>query len=60
MTEYHQSWRKSSYSADAGSNCVEVAVLPGRVAVRDSKSPDSGRLDLTPSAWRTFLAAVSG
>ena len=31
-------WVKSSYSF-ANGNCVEVAALPGAVAVRDSKDP---------------------
>jgi hypothetical protein len=33
-------WRKSSYSNDGGQGeCVEVAGLPDRVAMRDSKDP---------------------
>jgi hypothetical protein len=31
------SWHKSSYSGGGGQNCVEVATLPGSVAIRDSK-----------------------
>lgn len=30
-------WRKSSYSGGEGDNCVEVAVRPGGVRVRDTK-----------------------
>ena len=33
------SWHKSSYSSGGGQNCVEVAMLPGSVAIRDSKDP---------------------
>jgi len=33
-------WRKSSFSSGGGNACVEVAVLPGIVAIRDSKDPD--------------------
>jgi hypothetical protein len=32
-------WRKSSHSGGNGGNCIEVASLPGVVAVRDSKDP---------------------
>jgi hypothetical protein len=32
-------WHKSSYSSGGGQNCVEVAVIPGSVAIRDSKVP---------------------
>jgi uncharacterized protein DUF397 len=51
-------WRKSSYSNASGLNCVEVARLASSVAVRDSKTPTSGHLSLTPSAWRAFLAGT--
>ncbi|MFE9101971.1 DUF397 domain-containing protein [Actinomadura geliboluensis] len=38
-------WRKSSYSGGATDEaCVELAVLPEGVGVRDSKDPDGGRL----------------
>ncbi|MEU5878035.1 DUF397 domain-containing protein [Spirillospora sp. NPDC047279] len=37
-------WRKSSYSHDSNSDCVEVAWLGVRVAVRDSKAVELGCL----------------
>ncbi|WIV58976.1 DUF397 domain-containing protein [Amycolatopsis nalaikhensis] len=48
------SWYKSSYSSGEGAqgNCVEVAFLPGTVAVRDSKAPTSGTLTVSPETWR--------
>ncbi|MFI0819186.1 DUF397 domain-containing protein [Streptomyces sp. NPDC021098] len=50
-------WRKSSYSADQG-ECVEIAEIPGRVAVRDSKNPDGPVLLLSPAAFGDFISAL--
>jgi hypothetical protein len=46
-------WRKSSFSDTNG--CVEVALLNGRVAVRDSKDRNGPVLEFEPSAWAAFL-----
>jgi Domain of unknown function (DUF397) len=52
-------WRKSSRSGYGGEgNCVEVAELPGRVAMRDSKDPAGPVLALTRAEWCTFLGSV--
>ena len=53
-------WRKSSHSGgnEGGSNCVEVASSGGRLAVRDSKNPGRGGLDISPAQWRAFLARL--
>jgi hypothetical protein len=32
-------WRKSSFSSSSGANCVEIAHIPGGVAIHDSKNP---------------------
>ncbi|TDQ54901.1 DUF397 domain-containing protein [Actinorugispora endophytica] len=50
-------WRKSSYSGGR-ENCVEVADLPLRTAVRDSKHPRAGHLSFTTPEWSAFLAAL--
>lgn len=47
-------WFTSSYSNEAGGECVEAAHLPGRTAVRDSKNPVAGRLTFTNTAWKAF------
>lgn len=49
-------WRKSSFSGP--NNCVEVAHLRGRVAVRDSKNPGGSPLVFSAEAWATFLAGA--
>jgi uncharacterized protein DUF397 len=52
-------WRKSSYSGQAGGDCVEVAEdMPGVVPVRDSKDPNGPALVFPAEAWADFLGAV--
>ncbi|MBA9047534.1 MULTISPECIES: DUF397 domain-containing protein [Streptomyces] len=53
-------WFKSSYSGGTnGESCVELAVTPGTVHVRDSKNTDGPRLTLTPEAWAEFVPYAS-
>ncbi|MFF7795250.1 DUF397 domain-containing protein [Streptomyces sp. NPDC007991] len=50
-------WFKSSYSSgNDGNSCVELAITPGTVHVRDSKNVDGPRLAITPGAWAAFVA----
>jgi len=64
MTPHHgdlscAAWRRSSYSASNGGQCVEVARgLPAAVVVRDSRDPDGARLILPPAAWTAFVDRV--
>ncbi|MGH3777215.1 MAG: DUF397 domain-containing protein [Pseudonocardiaceae bacterium] len=52
-------WRKSSRSNQgAEGDCVEVAELPGRVAMRDSKDPAGSVLAFTCTEWRVFLGGI--
>lgn len=48
-------WRKSSYSGVGNGNCVEVAVMTERVAVRDSKYTTGPTLAFDTTTWRAFL-----
>lgn len=50
----HAVWRKSSRSNGNGNACVEVAVVPGATALRDSKNPDGGALVLPATGWHAF------
>lgn len=49
-------WRKSSHSGDEGA-CVEMAVIPRTVAIRDSKDPDGPVLLFSRAAWGAFADA---
>ena len=53
-------WFKSSYSSgNDGNSCVELAVTPGTVHVRDSKDTGGPQLALTPTAWAAFVTYAS-
>jgi hypothetical protein len=50
-------WRTSTYS-NGQANCVEVAIQPAGVAVRDSKDRTGAVLMFRPQEWRAFTAGV--
>ncbi|MFZ4233598.1 DUF397 domain-containing protein [Streptomyces murinus] len=49
-------WFKSSYSSEAGDNCIEVATTPAATHVRDSKDKQGPQLALTPTTWSAFVS----
>nr|BFD85601.1 hypothetical protein StreXyl84_50020 [Streptomyces sp. Xyl84] len=53
-------WFKSSYSGGEGDNCVEVAVRPEAVHIRDSKDKRIRPLVVTPTAWAALTALAAG
>ncbi|MEV6232212.1 DUF397 domain-containing protein [Saccharopolyspora shandongensis] len=57
MSSTPKTWRKSSYSA-SNASCVEVAVTPGVVGVRDTKDRAGGTLTFTHAQWAGFLSAL--
>ncbi|MFJ8805568.1 DUF397 domain-containing protein [Streptomyces sp. NPDC102490] len=60
MSTTELSWFKSSYSGSEGDNCVEVAIAPGAVHIRDSKETRIKPLAVSPTAWSAFTSHVSG
>lgn len=50
-------WRKSTRCAHG--DCIEVASLKSRIAVRDSKNISSGpNLVFAPAEWRFFIKGI--
>jgi hypothetical protein len=53
-------WFKSSYSdGPDGNSCVEIAMAPCTIHVRDSKKTEGPQLALAPGAWTHFVAYAS-
>lgn len=49
-------WRKATKSGSNGGDCIEVAPLSGgRVAIRDTESPEQAPFVVTASVWDAFL-----
>jgi hypothetical protein len=51
-------WRKSSRSSGGGQGCVEVAVVPGAVAIRDSKDPDGPMHIVSPESFGDLVTRI--
>ncbi|MFJ3539781.1 DUF397 domain-containing protein [Streptomyces sp. NPDC090109] len=54
MSTTELAWFKSSYSGGDGDNCVEVAMSPEAILVRDSKDTRLRPLSVSPDAWSAF------
>ncbi|MDR7301786.1 DUF397 domain-containing protein [Haloactinomyces albus] len=50
-------WRKPGRSQGSG-NCVEVALTPQAVGVRDTKNRAAGHVTVDAARWSAFLAHV--
>ncbi|MEV5534344.1 DUF397 domain-containing protein [Streptomyces prunicolor] len=54
-------WRKSTYSSGGeGDTCVEIATLPTRTAVRDSKLPTRATLSFPTPAFTALVEHIKG
>lgn len=53
-------WRKSTRSGNNGGQCVEVAIAPSAVGVRDSKDLGGPILAVTRTTWTALVAGLKG
>ncbi|MBN0045004.1 DUF397 domain-containing protein [Streptomyces actuosus] len=51
-------WFKSSHSSGQGGECLEIALSPTALLIRDSKSPAARTVAVSPAAWSAFLPCV--
>lgn len=58
MDHLNASWRKSSQSTSNGGDCVELAALPGHIAVRDSKDPHGPELLISRKSFWHLADAI--
>ncbi|MGW0629545.1 DUF397 domain-containing protein [Streptomyces sp. NPDC002758] len=49
-------WCKSSYSTPDGAACIEVAITPATIHIRDSKHALGPQLAIAPQSWATFVS----
>ncbi|MEU0406408.1 DUF397 domain-containing protein [Streptomyces griseorubiginosus] len=60
MSSTELAWFKSSYSSGGDGDCVEVALTPTTIHIRDSKTPQGPRLTASPAPWTDFLTHLTG
>ena len=49
-------WRKSTYSSGGdGDTCVEIAVLPTHIGIRDSKAPARATLTVPAPSFTALI-----
>lgn len=52
-------WKKSSFSGGGeGNDCVEIANLYTRVAIRDSKAPTRGTVSFRAGTFTAFITEL--
>ncbi|MET8813877.1 DUF397 domain-containing protein [Streptomyces sp. NPDC004549] len=55
MTAPTLTWFKSSYSGANEPDCVEVALTPATIHIRDSKNHNGAHLTVPATTWTDFL-----
>jgi hypothetical protein len=57
MGEQVGNWRKSSYSANGGEQCVEIGSADA-VLVRDTQDREGVTLSVSGAVWSAFLSTM--
>jgi hypothetical protein len=52
-------WRKSSYSANGGQDCVEAGSVPGQVVIRDTRDREGVILAFPAGVWTRFADSLN-
>ncbi|MEU5421389.1 DUF397 domain-containing protein [Streptomyces sp. NPDC020799] len=52
-----RTFKKSSYSS-GNESCVEIAIFPDVIAIRDSKNPHGPMLLLPSGGYRSFITSI--
>ncbi|WP_030254444.1 DUF397 domain-containing protein [Streptomyces violens] len=52
-------WVKSSYSGSQGGDCVEVAIAPSTIHIRDSKDITRPAVSVSAGTWAAFIEQVA-
>jgi hypothetical protein len=55
VTAQELAWFKSSYSGAEGGQCVEIAIAPDAVRIRDSKDRSGPVLTATSQEWTGLI-----
>lgn len=58
VDDARRAWRKATYSSGSGANCVEVAVMPAGIAIRDSKNPSQPFLAVRAEVFARFIDRI--
>ncbi|MGW1745549.1 DUF397 domain-containing protein [Streptomyces sp. NPDC002092] len=53
-------FKSSQSSGTDGESCVEIAVAPRTIHIRDSKNLDGPRLTVSPTTWSAFVCRPDG
>ncbi|MBK3568116.1 MULTISPECIES: DUF397 domain-containing protein [unclassified Streptomyces] len=57
---FELAWFKSSYSGgNDGESCVEIALAPRAIHIRDSKTINGPRFAVAPATWTDFVTYAS-
>jgi hypothetical protein len=54
----NRTWTKSTYTNQAGGECVECRTEEDRVLLRDTKNRERGHLSFPLNEWQALITAI--